>query len=55
MTVAPTLQKFPFSREAPRRDAHEVDRLGDVLDFLLGHGPTPTKRGLTHGAYFSAT
>lgn len=30
-----------------RRDAQEVDRLGDVLDFLLGHGPTPTKRALT--------
>jgi hypothetical protein len=38
-------QLVPFSREAPRRDAHEVDRLGDVFDFLLGHGATLTKRG----------
>jgi hypothetical protein len=30
-------QLLLFSREALRRDAQEVDRLGDVLDFLLGH------------------
>ena len=36
-------QLVPISREAPRRDAHEVDRLGDVLDFLLGHRSMPTK------------
>jgi hypothetical protein len=48
-------QLVPFSREAPGRDAQEVDRLGDVLDFLLGHGPTPTKRALTLGTYFGAT
>jgi len=30
-------QLLLFSREALRREAQEVDRLGDVLDFLLGH------------------
>src|SRR5215831_10371455 len=36
-------QLVPVSREAPRRDAHEVDRLGDVLDLLLGHRSMPMK------------
>jgi hypothetical protein len=36
-------QVVPVSREAPRRNAHELDRLGDVLDFLLGHRPMPSK------------
>jgi len=36
-------QPVPVSRQAPRRDGHEVDGLGDVLDSLLGRRSTPTK------------
>jgi hypothetical protein len=44
-------QLVPVSREAPRRDAHEVDRLGDVLDLLLGHRSMPMKDARPRGTY----
>jgi hypothetical protein len=43
-------QLVPLSWKAPWRDASEVDRFGNVLDFLLSHRPMLTKdsRPATH-------